>query len=240
MIKYTLSTAALALLAGLSMGSANAALISANASVGGAPTGVTLDNLDAIALGAGGGTSATGIIISFTGDGGAVTGNLTGIYAAPVLSGGNGVGFGNPSGDQASGPDLTHYLTAGGTSVASATLILPIDVKYFGLLWGSVDDFNSLELWNGDVLVGIVTGTDVTPDPTGAQTADGTYYVNITSDTIFNKVVAKSTDHAFEFDNIAYNPTDPTIPSPEPLTLSLFGAGLAGMGLVRRRRRRTA
>lgn len=236
MMKHTLSVAAVALMAGLSLASANAAVINANATVGGAPTGVTLDNLDAIALGAGGGTSATGIVITFTGDGQAVQGSSSGLYAAPVLSGGNGAGFGNPTGDQALGTDLTTYLTAGGTASASATLVLPIDVKYFGLLWGSVDDFNSLELWNGDVLVGTVTGTDVTPDPTGAQTADGTYYVNITSDTAFNKVVAKSTEHAFEFDNIAYNPTNP-IPSPEPLTLSLFGAGLAGLGLVRRRRK---
>lgn len=233
MKKYVLSAAAALAGATLLASTADAAIISATATIGGAPTGVTLDNLDSIPLGSGGGTSNTGIIITFTGTGGAVQGSSSGLYAAPVLSGSNGIGFGNPSGNQPNGVDTTTYLTAGGTSTSSATLILPIDVKYFGLLWGSVDNYNTLELYYNDTLIGSITGTDITPVPTGDQTADGTYYVNITSDTFFNKVVAKSSNYAFEFDDVAYNPT---IPSPEPITLSLFGAGLAGLGLVRRRR----
>lgn len=230
---YTLSAAAVALLTGLSLaGAANAAPIAVG-SIGGAPTGVTLDNLDSVTLGNGGGTSSTGIIITFSGSGQAVQGSSSGLYAAPYLSGSNGAGFGSPN--QADGQDATTYLTAGGNANSSATLVLPFDVKYFGLLWGSVDDYNSLELYNGNTLVGIIHGSDVDPVPTGSQGQDGTYYVNITSDIAFNKVIAKSTSFAFEFDNLAYNPT---VPSPEPLTLSLFGAGLAGMGLARRRRRK--
>lgn len=232
--KYKLSLAAI--VGGLLLaGAANAAIITATATVGGAPTGVIRDNLDIIPLGSGGGVSATGIVVSFAPDGGAVQGAVVNMYAAPYLSGSNGLGFGNP-GDQPLGADTTTYLTAGGHRGSSATLLLPLDVTYFGLLWGSVDDYNTLELYHDDTLIGTVTGTQVTNPkyPNGDQSANGTYYVNITSDTFFNKVVALSSQHAFEFDNVAYNRT---VPSPEPVTLSLVGAGLAGLGLSRRRRK---
>ena len=42
------------------------------------------------------------------------------------------------------GPDTTTYLTTG---IGSVTLTLPGPEKYFGLLWGSVDTYNTLSFY---------------------------------------------------------------------------------------------
>jgi PEP-CTERM motif len=203
--------------------------ITIDASVGGAPTGVSYANFDALPLGNTGGTS-NGITVSFGGDAQAVQGSQSGVYAAPYLSGGNGT----PFGDSTDGPDATTYLTTG---VGSVTLSLPGQEKYVGLLWGSVDGYNTLSLYNGSTLVKSITGTDVTSSANGDQGVNGTYYVNITSTDSFDKVVATSSQYAFEFDNVAYNPSA----VPEPSSFALAGlAAIGGLGVWLRRRRRGA
>ncbi len=198
-----------------------------SASVGGAPTGVSYVNFDNLPLGNTGGTS-NGITVSFTGDGQAVQGSLSGYYAAPYLSNGNGTLFGDPN----NGPDTTTYLTTG---VGSATLSLPGEEKYLGLLWGSVDAYNTLSFYNGSTLIGSVTGSDVTSNPNGDQGQNGTYYVNITSTECFNKVVATSSSYAFEFDNVAFNPS--AVPEPSSVVLALAGGiGMLTYRQVKRRR----
>ena len=91
-------------------------------------------------------------------------GSQSGLYAAPYLSNGNGTLFGDPN----NGPDTTTYLTTG---VGSVTLTLPGQEKYAGLLWGSVDAYNTLSFYNGATLVGTATGTDVTASANGDQGA---------------------------------------------------------------------
>ena len=230
-------------------GAASAGII-ISTSVGGAPTGAVLDNLDALTPGSTTQTTATGILVSFTGGpspagGQAVTGPLSGVYAPPYLTGSNGLGFGN---SPATGPDNTVYLTAGGTSPnSSATLSFSQDLHYVGLLWGSVDNYNTLQLYEGSTLVGTILGSDVIASPNGDQGPDGTTYVNVTSTDAFDKIVALSTQYAFEFDNVAYSlngnycPTCGTTGTliPEPITLSLFGAGLAGAAALRRRKKKS-
>lgn len=227
-------------LAFVGAGAANAAL-TVSGSVGGAPTGVVLDNLDWLTLGTAGGLSPqSGITVSFAGGGKAMQGSASGQYAAPFLSGGNGAGFGNPIGtaNQPNGVDTTTYATtaAGGSSV---TILLPanggLGYLYFGLLWGSVDSYNTLSFYDGATLVGSLTGGQVTASPNGNQGVNGTLYVNITSTLPFDRVVATSSAFAFEFDNIAFNRTDPTA-VPAPAALGLFGIGLVGLALARRRR----
>jgi len=197
-----------------------------DASVGGAPSGVNYVNFDLLPLGPAGGVS-NGVTVSFGTDGQAVQGSLSGVYAAPYLSNGNGTLFGDPL----NGPDTTTFLTTG---VGSVTLTLPGQELYVGLLWGSVDAYNTLSLYNGANLVGTVTGTQVTSNADGDQGVNGTYYVNITSTASFNTVVATSTSYAFEFDNVAFNSN--AVPEPSTFILSLIGGvGAVGFKFMRRK-----
>lgn len=221
----------LALTLGAMTQTSSAGLIVTKA-VGGAPTGVTVDNLNWLTLGATGGTSpTTGIVVDFTPDAAAVQGSVSGVYTAPYLSGSNGTAFG-----QASGVDTSTYITTGSTgsfSNAQVQILLPGPEMYFGLLWGSVDAYNTLEFLNGNTVVGTLTGSDILASPTGDQGVNGTVYVNITSSVAFDRVVATSSQYAFEFDDLAFNPTV----VPEPASMLLVGIGLAAIGTRRYRRR---
>jgi hypothetical protein len=196
------------------------------ASVGAAPDGLFYANFDNLPLGGAGGAANSDISVAFTGDGQTVTGALPGKYAAPYLDG-NGVLFG----DGESGPDTTRYLSTG---IGSVILTFAAPQTYLGLLWGSADLYNSLALYDGGSLVVGFTGADVNAAADGDQGINGTYYVNISGLDPFDRAVFTSADYAFEIDDVAYN-VDPPGPVPEPLTLSLFVAGLAGMAAMRRK-----
>lgn len=100
--------------------------------------------------------------------------------------------------------------------------------------------------YDGTTLLFSFSGLDVDGLGTGSQAADGTLYVNIDSDTPFDRVVASSTGYGFEFDNVALavNPTELTVdpielpvnPVPEPGTLALLGLGLLASIAIRHRR----
>jgi hypothetical protein len=222
--------------------------ISVSASIGGAPTGVVRENFNALPFSGSPAdtTTATGIALDFTGSGNgqgrtAQIPNVGGLYAAPVLSGNNGAGFGAGGTDQANGQNATIYLSvATGGTIA---MTLPGPQRYFGLLWGSIDTYNFLDFFSGNTLLATVTGTMAAAAagtlPNGNQAGQGTAYVNVTSTADFDRVVARSTSFAFEFDNVAFNeriPGGDPLEVPAPAALGLFGLGLAGLLAARRRR----
>lgn len=211
-----------------------AAVISA--SVGGVASGAGVYlNFDHLAPT--GGTAGGGVTVAFSGQGAGTASlpNVSGQYAAPFISGDNGAPFGN---SQADGKDVTQYLVTG---IGDVTLQLGGYNQYFGLLWGSVDSYNTLSFYDGGTLLFNFTGLDVDSLANGNQGAAGTFYVNINSDIAFNKVVASSSAYSFEFDNVALerNPIRlPITAVPEPDILSLFGLGLLAHIIARRRRTR--
>jgi hypothetical protein len=238
-LRSLLGAAVLAAGMGLAATTASATAV-LSGSVGGVPTGADhYESFDSLTPG----SSATamlggGLTVSFAPDGKAVQGAQSGVYAPPFLSGGNGANFGG----QADGADTTTYLSSGGPN-GSTTLTFGTQQKYLGLLWGSVDAYNTLEFFSGGASVAMFTGADVGASTGtgncigGLQNALGTCYVNINFLTqSFDKVVATSSSYAFEFDNVAFSTAPVGVPEPE--TLAMFGLGLLLVGSAYRFRAR--
>jgi len=209
--------------------------------VGGVPvgTGNTYENFDSLALNQHTGTYSTGsgIDVTFTPDAQAVQGASNGVYAPPFLSNSNGVLFGD---NTVSGADTTTYLAAGSTSAnpgAQVVLELPTSAKYLGLLWGSVDHYNTLEFWSQGTLIGSIVGGDVSAFANGDQGEQGTFYVNINSTESFDKVIATSSQQTFEFDNVAFNAVPFKVPEPRIAVMFLFGLLLVGSARLLQGRR---
>lgn len=223
------SCLALSIASGLSAG------ILVSKEIGGAAIGANLINFDDFDLGQDSktvGPVGDQVTVSFAGGpvtgAKVVSGESAGVFAPPFVSGLNGLGFDNPAGDHA---DNTHYLTTG---LASITFDFEKNQNYFGLLWGSVDNFNSLEFWLDGVHVVTVTGTNVWAAANGDQGLNGTFYVNLLAEsgTEYNQVIAKSDNYAFEIDNVAYGLL--SVPD-SGATVALLGLSLACLVFFRRK-----
>lgn len=228
--------AAAVLLAGMGLAATASATPILSASVGGAPTGADhYETFDTLALGNGGGLMPSGITVSFATDARAVQGSVSGVYAAPFLSGNNGINFGG----QPDGADTTTFLTSGSDGSfpgAGVTLAFGGPQMYMGLLWGSVDSYNTLTFYNGLTEIATFTGNDVTALANGNQGASGTYYVNINFSSPFTSVVATSSEYAFEFDNVAFSAKPFGVPEPGVAGMFLLGLLLLGSGYWLKRR----
>lgn len=156
--------------------------------------------------------------------GAVVTGTVSGQHAAPFNS-----AF-------MSAADATPYGTVpapGSGPSGSATVHFDgAQYNYFGLFWGSIDAYNTLEFLNDDSVVASYTGSDITSPANGDQQAPSTNeYVNFWSLPLFDAVRFTSAQYAFEVDNVAVGNT---IPAPGAILLGTLGTGLVGW--MRRRR----
>ena len=99
--------------------------------------------------------------------------------------------------------DSTNYLSIG--AHGQETISFNGLQNTFGLYWGSVDSYNSIDFYNGTKLVASYTGSDVSPllanGGQGSFASNG--YVEFNDLAPFNKVVLGSSQNAFELDNVS-------------------------------------
>ncbi|MBE2244659.1 MAG: PEP-CTERM sorting domain-containing protein [Burkholderiaceae bacterium] len=125
-----------------------------------------------------------------------------------------------------------YYLSVGpsGDQPASQTLSFGAGASYFGFLWGSPDNYNTLTVTT-NLAEYAYTGALIMSSPDGDRAVSG--YANFTAGAgeVIQSVMWQSTSNAFETDNHA------VIAVPEPETYALMLAGLAAVGFIARRRR---
>ncbi len=130
--------------------------------------------------------------------------------------------------------DSSNYLTVGsGTDQPSpVTITLGTLNQYFGYYGGSPDLYNSVLLYNGDLLVGEFSGETLAsaiPEEQFSHYGDQTkgFYWNIwasNASQYFNVVKLVSTSNAFETDNHAFVSAVPI-----PAAVWLFLSGMLGL-----------
>ena len=171
-------------------------------------------------------------------DGASLAWTWTGSYA--VVNGSVSGQYSAPGGVDGIHKDVTDYITVpvphdSGSGSVTATALGGV-YNYFGLWWGSIDNYNTFTFYKAGVMVLSFTGTDVTSAGTddGDQLDPGSnHYVNFLQLPEFDSFAMSSTQYAFEADNIAigYDPSR----VPEPTTMLLLGLGLVGLAGVRRK-----
>lgn len=125
-----------------------------------------------------------------------------------------------------------NYLSVGpsGDQPTMETLSFGAGASYFGFLWGSPDDYNTLTVTTslGEFAY---TGALITNPADGNRLVSG--FANFTAGAgeVITSVKWESGSNAFETDNHA------VVAVPEPETYALMLAGLAAVGFIARRRR---
>lgn len=137
--------------------------------------------------------------------------------------------------------DATKYLTvaplssAEGTNPVTISFAQPID--YFGLYWGSLDEYNSIAFYSNNTLIQSFTGSSF------LRPYLSTLYTNFFAEAgqVIDKVVLSSTSPSFESDNHAYRVAkvpEPASEVPEPTSVvGVLVAGALGVGVRLKRKR---
>jgi len=152
-----------------------------------------------------------------------------------VVGGGGNAGlYAAPNGDMSQFYAVALNPVLSPTVPSSDVLNLGSTYNYFGLYWGSIDMYNTLQFYNDSTLVASFTGADF-PAADGNQISPSTNeYVDFffSDNDTYNRVVFETTTLNFEFDNVAFG----NVSVPEPASLVLFSTALAAMSLMRRRK----
>jgi hypothetical protein len=109
--------------------------------------------------------------------------------------------------------------------------------KSFGLYWGSIDTYNTIQFFNGNSSVASYHGNTLglTVNPFGDQNASSSNQYVTFSDLIFDRVVLGSIgQNSFEFDNVTS-----VAAVPEPATWAMMILGFLGVGFMAYRRKST-
>jgi hypothetical protein len=179
------------------------------------------------------------VAFSTPGGQGVVQGASSNEYAIPVAGAGPVYLTGNAgSPTTASAAGAGKYLSTG---IGSITLTFAAAQQGFSMLWGSIDDFNSLQLFNGltpgSVVGGVAAGNAAGIPANGFQGFEGSAYITIMGE-VFDRIVFSSTTNSFEFTGLIAAERGFAVPT--PASLALFGLALFALGAVQQRRRGAA
>jgi hypothetical protein len=222
----------------LTCAQANAAVVALSDTASANTLGLPEDNFSSYSMvgspatnGAGFGNFSSTILgatfSNTSGNAGLTIGSAGGISAAPFV----------PSGSPGSGvPTTGNYLSIG--AGATETILFTATNNAFGLYWGSIDTYNSIEFVNTVTnTTQTFTGNDVLPLPLvpngGQADFSSNRYVQFTGLEGFNEVILGSTSPAFEIASISAGVSA----VPEASTWAMMILGFAGVGFLAYRRK---
>lgn len=177
-----------------------------------------------------------GPVVTFDGGAAGLAGFTLGGSGYVVQNGSNGLGSAPADGPLVTDKDATDYLSV---FPGTATLTSAIAYDSVSLFWGSIDDYNTLQLLDsaGNAFE-TITNVTIGSGGNGDQLASNTNRrVTIDSTIPFYGLAFSSTRAAFETDNIKFISA---VPEPATWMMMLFGFGFMGAAMRKAKRKQGA